>query len=224
MDNYDLSHKQADCTCQWHICRFSQSELRHCCSGEKYSSKAFLLSFPALALLSFTFETSSKLGCLCFTFVLREYCAIQFVNQYCLGEKQGKARKVFFEKPPYLLLMRQVLKLGAFVSDFFPEYWEIQCIFQVKSNARKEKYSLKSFPRRPPIFSSWDKFETCCLCCPCSRSTHLQLDPDKNHIVDISTMGMKFLSINSKSLTEVKILLFLSRIIWKISSKPLNKG
>ena len=122
MDNYDLSHKQADCTCQWHICRFSQSELRHCCSGEKYSSKAFLLSFPALALLSFTFETSSKLGCLCFTFVLREYCAIQFVNQYCLGEKQGKARKVFFEKPPYLLLMRQVLKLGAFVSDFFPEY------------------------------------------------------------------------------------------------------
>ena len=89
----------------------------------------------------------------------------------------------------FLFLLRQVQNLLLLLHICLERVHTMQ--FNISTNTSSKQFFL-SFPSSAfpllPIFSSSDKFETCCLCCPSSRSSHLQLDHDKNDNVD-STPG-----------------------------------
>ena len=93
----------------------------------------------------------------------------------------------------FLFLLRQVQNL-LHLYHICPERVHTMQ-FNVSTNTSSKQFFV-SFPSSAspllPIFSSSDKFETCCLCCPCSRSTHLQLDPNKNHNVDSAPASLIF--------------------------------
>ena len=122
---------------------FIMGPVSHNCTREKYSLKASLLSFPAVALLSFTFETSSELRAFVSHFPERELC--NSVRQPILPRWKALQSKIIilwklYPTFPYLIFA-PIPTMGS--------AW--------KKIVWREKWEIWSFPFEK-------SFKMCCLC------------------------------------------------------------